>query len=155
MNTSTRARRRFPSSLRVSNFDQMPSFFFFFSLVIWFNVLIYIEKAFGDDGSLKQSKELSINKVGHGLHILSFELFYFAKFNGFSIECFRIPQFFFFFLSLSAALHEIEPVFRKFTNAENISNMFRSLGYKRPVVIQSMYIFKVRSALWPSIFDKF
>jgi len=24
------------------------------------------EKAFGDDGSLKQPKQLSINKVGHG-----------------------------------------------------------------------------------------
>jgi len=25
------------------------------------------EKAFGDDGSLKQPKQLSINKVGHGM----------------------------------------------------------------------------------------
>ncbi|ONK65421.1 uncharacterized protein A4U43_C07F36920 [Asparagus officinalis] len=63
------------------------------------------EKAFGDDGSLKQPKELSINKVGH-------------------------------------ALHEIEPIFKKFTNSENVTSMFLSLGYKRPVVIQSMYIFK-------------
>lgn len=63
------------------------------------------EKAFGDDGSLKQSKELSINKVGH-------------------------------------ALHEIEPVFKKFSYSDKVSNMFQSLGYKRPVVMQSMYIFK-------------
>lgn len=63
------------------------------------------EKAFGDDGSLKQSKELSINKVGH-------------------------------------ALHELDPVFRKFSSSEKVSSMFRSMGYRRPAIIQSMYIFK-------------
>ncbi|KAG2657911.1 phytanoyl-CoA dioxygenase 1-like isoform X2 [Panicum virgatum] len=50
----------------------------------------YEEKAFGDDGCLKQPKELSIHKVGH----------------------------------------------------ESISSLFSSLGYRRPAVIQSMYIFK-------------
>lgn len=63
------------------------------------------EKAFGDDGRLKQPKELSINKVGH-------------------------------------ALHEIDPIFKKISRSEKISSIFCSLGYKRPVVIQSMYIFK-------------
>ncbi|KAJ6809206.1 phytanoyl-CoA dioxygenase [Iris pallida] len=63
------------------------------------------EKAFGDDGTLKQSKELSINKVGH-------------------------------------ALHEIDPVFKKFSSSEKVSSMFRSMGYRRPAIIQSMYIFK-------------
>lgn len=63
------------------------------------------EKAFGDDGCLKQPKELSINKVGH-------------------------------------ALHELDPVFKKVSSSEKISSMLFSLGYKRPVVIQSMYIFK-------------
>ncbi|KAJ0976056.1 hypothetical protein J5N97_018021 [Dioscorea zingiberensis] len=63
------------------------------------------EKAFDDDGRLKQPKELSINKVGH-------------------------------------ALHEIDPVFKKFSYSGKISGLFLSLGYKRPVIIQSMYIFK-------------
>ncbi|KAM7484657.1 hypothetical protein LguiA_000666 [Lonicera macranthoides] len=63
------------------------------------------EKAFGDDGNLKQPKQLSINKVGH-------------------------------------ALHEIEPVFKKFSYSEKLSSLLFSLGYKRPVIIQSMYIFK-------------
>ncbi|XP_043695456.1 phytanoyl-CoA dioxygenase [Telopea speciosissima] len=63
------------------------------------------EKAFDDDGNLKQPKQLSINKVGH-------------------------------------ALHEIDPVFSKFCRSEKTSNLFVSLGYKRPVIIQSMYIFK-------------
>ncbi|KAK1314870.1 hypothetical protein QJS10_CPA06g02279 [Acorus calamus] len=63
------------------------------------------EKAFGDDGSLNQPKELSINKVGH-------------------------------------ALHEIDPVFKKFSNSEQLSQLLLSLGYKRPAVIQSMYLFK-------------
>jgi phytanoyl-CoA hydroxylase len=63
------------------------------------------EKAFGDDGKLKQPKELSINKVGH-------------------------------------ALDEIDPVFNKFSSSEKVSSMLLSLGYKRPIIIQSMYIFK-------------
>ncbi|XP_031286105.1 phytanoyl-CoA dioxygenase [Pistacia vera] len=63
------------------------------------------EKAFGDDGNLKQPKELSINKVGH-------------------------------------ALHEIDPVFKKVSSSEKVSDLLHSLGYKRPVIIQSMYIFK-------------
>lgn len=63
------------------------------------------EKAYGDDGCLKQPKELSINKVGH-------------------------------------ALHELDPVFKKFSFSESVASLFSSLGYKRPAVIQSMYIFK-------------
>ncbi|KAK3221913.1 hypothetical protein Dsin_008938 [Dipteronia sinensis] len=63
------------------------------------------EKAIGDDGNLKQPKELSINKVGH-------------------------------------ALHELDPVFKNFSFSEKLSNMLHSLGYKRPTIIQSMYIFK-------------
>nr|AFK45658.1 unknown [Medicago truncatula] len=63
------------------------------------------EKAFGDDGNLKQPKQLSLNKVGH-------------------------------------ALHEIEPAFKKFSSSEKASGLMSSLGYKRPVIMQSMYIFK-------------
>ncbi|BAS85991.1 Os03g0708100 [Oryza sativa Japonica Group] len=69
------------------------------------------EKAFGDDGCLKQAKELSINKVGH-------------------------------------ALHELDPVFKKFSFGANVSSLFSSLRYKRPAVIQSMYIFKALVARW-------
>lgn len=42
-----------------------------------------------------------------------------------------------------AALHEIEPAFKKFSSSEKTSSLMRSLGYKRPVIMQSMYIFKV------------
>eukprot|EP00262_Sarcandra_glabra_P017370 TRINITY_DN593_c0_g1_i1.p1 TRINITY_DN593_c0_g1~~TRINITY_DN593_c0_g1_i1.p1 ORF type:complete len:292 (-),score=51.94 TRINITY_DN593_c0_g1_i1:394-1269(-) len=63
------------------------------------------EKAFDDDGNLKQPKQLSINKVGH-------------------------------------ALHEIDPIFKKFSHSEEMSSLLFSLGYKRPAIIQSMYIFK-------------
>ncbi|XP_061366307.1 phytanoyl-CoA dioxygenase [Gastrolobium bilobum] len=63
------------------------------------------EKAFGDDGNLRQPKQLSLNKVGH-------------------------------------ALHEIEPAFKKFSSSEKLSSLMYSLGYKRPVIMQSMYIFK-------------
>ncbi|KAF5939225.1 hypothetical protein HYC85_023484 [Camellia sinensis] len=69
---------------------------------IWY---CWTEKAFDDDGNLKQPKQLSINKVGH-------------------------------------ALHEIDPVFKKFSCSEKLSSLLLSLDYKRPVIIQSMYIFK-------------
>ncbi|XP_021733109.1 phytanoyl-CoA dioxygenase-like [Chenopodium quinoa] len=63
------------------------------------------EKAFDEDGKLKQPKELSINKVGH-------------------------------------ALHELDPVFKEFSSSKSFSSLLSSLGYKRPAVVQSMYIFK-------------
>ncbi|KAL9246277.1 hypothetical protein vseg_019833 [Gypsophila vaccaria] len=63
------------------------------------------EKAFDEDGRLKQPKQLSINKVGH-------------------------------------ALHELDPVFRKFSSSESFCRLLSSLNYKRPAVVQSMYIFK-------------
>ena len=46
-------------------------------------------------------------------------------------------------LSWYAALHELDPVFKKFSFSESVASLFSSLGYKRPAVIQSMYIFKV------------
>ncbi|KAL7607235.1 phytanoyl-CoA dioxygenase [Lactuca sativa] len=63
------------------------------------------EKAFDDDGKLKQPKQLSINKVGH-------------------------------------ALHDHDPIFKKVSCSDKMSGILQSLGYKRPVIIQSMYIFK-------------
>ncbi|XP_051148999.1 phytanoyl-CoA dioxygenase [Andrographis paniculata] len=63
------------------------------------------EKAFDDEGNLKQPKKLSINKVGH-------------------------------------ALHEKDPVFKSFSSSKKVSGLLCSLGYRRPIAIQSMYIFK-------------
>ncbi|KAL6183133.1 hypothetical protein ACLB2K_044544 [Fragaria x ananassa] len=63
------------------------------------------EKAFGDDGSLKQPNELSINKVGH-------------------------------------ALHELDPKIKEFSYSKEVSRLLSSLAYKRPIPLQSMYIFK-------------
>ncbi|GLC44498.1 hypothetical protein PLESTM_001606600 [Pleodorina starrii] len=63
------------------------------------------DKAFDEEGKLRQAKELSINKVGH-------------------------------------ALHDLDPVFREFSRSAAVSNVLRSLGYKRPLPVQSMYIFK-------------
>ncbi|KAL5663265.1 hypothetical protein ACJX0J_023373, partial [Zea mays] len=80
-----------------------------------FDTIFITEKAYGDDGCLKQPKELSINKVGH-------------------------------------ALHELDPVFKKFSFSESVASLFSSLGYKRPAVIQSMYIFK-QPGLWLALED--
>lgn len=63
------------------------------------------ERAFDDNGKLKQPKQLSINKVGH-------------------------------------ALHELEPEFVKFSCSDKVSKILASLNYKKPAIIQSMYIFK-------------
>lgn len=46
------------------------------------------------------------------------------------------------------ALHDIDPVFKKFSFSEELSNLLKSLDYKRPVIIQSMYIFKVLLVLF-------
>lgn len=62
---------------------------------------------------------------------------------------------------LLAALHEIDPTFKSFSCSAKSTGLLTSLGYKRPVVIQSMYIFKVCSCCnilvsirnWFKIFD--
>ena len=63
------------------------------------------EDAFLADGSLKQAKERSINKIGH-------------------------------------ALHELDPVFREFSTTSDIQQLVVDLGTARPLLLQSMYIFK-------------
>jgi phytanoyl-CoA hydroxylase len=63
------------------------------------------EDAFVPDGSLKQSKECSINKIGH-------------------------------------ALHELDPIFREFSNTPAIKQLVADLGIQEPLLLQSMYIFK-------------
>ncbi|KAI3767537.1 hypothetical protein L2E82_17735 [Cichorium intybus] len=40
------------------------------------------------------------------------------------------------------ALHDHDPVFKKVSCSDKMSGILHSLGYKRPVIIQSMYIFK-------------
>jgi len=63
------------------------------------------ENAFQPDGTLRQSKERSINKIGH-------------------------------------ALHDLDPVFDKFSRTEEIKQLVSDLGIADPLLIQSMYIFK-------------
>ncbi len=63
------------------------------------------ENAFAPDGTLKHSKERSINKIGH-------------------------------------ALHNLDPVFKRFSRSPRIQELARDLGIKNPLLLQSMYIFK-------------
>src|SRR5256714_15613762 len=63
------------------------------------------EEAFDEAGRLRQSKERSINKIGH-------------------------------------ALHDLDPAFARFSRAQPIKQLVASLGIERPLLIQSMYIFK-------------
>ena len=63
------------------------------------------EGAFDDSGQLRQSKENSLNKIGH-------------------------------------AMHDLDPVFDKFSRSAKLANTAESLGFDNPVIIQSMYIFK-------------
>jgi phytanoyl-CoA hydroxylase len=63
------------------------------------------ERAFDENGSLRQSKERSINKIGH-------------------------------------ALHDLDEVFDSFSRTPKLASLVNDLGFKRPLLIQSMYIFK-------------
>jgi phytanoyl-CoA hydroxylase len=63
------------------------------------------ERAFADDGSLRQPKERSINKIGH-------------------------------------ALHDLDPIFARFSRTPEIAALASSLKFRRPLLVQSMYIFK-------------
>ncbi len=63
------------------------------------------EDAFAADGRLRQSKERSINKIGH-------------------------------------ALHDLEPVFDRFSRQPELAAIAAELGFSQPLLQQSMYIFK-------------
>ena len=63
------------------------------------------EHAFNPDGTLKQPKERSINKIGH-------------------------------------ALHDLDPVFNRFSRSEKIKQLSEDLQIEDPLLLQSMYIFK-------------
>jgi phytanoyl-CoA hydroxylase len=63
------------------------------------------EEAFLPDGSLRQDKTLSINKIGH-------------------------------------ALHDLDPVFDRFSRDPGLAAIVDSLGVVAPRLVQSMYIFK-------------
>lgn len=63
------------------------------------------EDAFAPDGNLRQSKERSINKIGH-------------------------------------ALHDLDPIFDQFSRKPELAAVARDLGYQKPLLLQSMYIFK-------------
>jgi phytanoyl-CoA hydroxylase len=63
------------------------------------------ENAFLPDGSLRQTKEKSINKIGH-------------------------------------ALHDLDPIFSAFSRLPQIEQLVADLGIQRPLLLQSMYIFK-------------
>jgi phytanoyl-CoA hydroxylase len=40
------------------------------------------------------------------------------------------------------ALHDQDPVFRRFSRSARMQGVYRLLGFKRPLPVQSMYIFK-------------
>jgi phytanoyl-CoA hydroxylase len=40
------------------------------------------------------------------------------------------------------AMHEYDPVFKAFSDCKEFKNIIYDLGYKKPVLVQSMYIFK-------------
>ena len=63
------------------------------------------EEAFDSQGRLRQSKEHSINKIGH-------------------------------------ALHDLDPVFNHFSRTPRLAALVSDLRFKRPLLIQSMYVFK-------------
>lgn len=61
--------------------------------------------AFDESGGLRQSKEESLNKIGH-------------------------------------AMHDLDPVFERFSHTPKLAAIADSLGFDDPAIIQSMYIFK-------------
>src|SRR5436190_2719548 len=63
------------------------------------------ENAFNADGTLRQNKSESINKIGH-------------------------------------ALHDLDPVFDRFSRTAAIKQLVSELGIWNPLLLQSMYIFK-------------
>lgn len=69
-------------------------------------IRFFLERdAFDEHGKLRQSKEQSLNKMGH-------------------------------------AMHDLDPVFERFSHGDRLAGAAESIGFSDPVIIQSMYIFK-------------
>lgn len=46
------------------------------------------------------------------------------------------------FNKVGHALHYLNPVFREISFSDKVKNVFSTVGYKKPAIVQSMYIFK-------------
>lgn len=46
-------------------------------------------------------------------------------------------------------MHDIDPIFRKFSRSAKFAELARDLGFQKPIPVQSMYIFKVTFRLNP------
>lgn len=46
------------------------------------------------------------------------------------------------FNKIGHALHALNPVFKEVTFNEKVQGIFKSLNFKKPIICQSMYIFK-------------
>ena len=50
-------------------------------------------------------------------------------------------------LRVPPGLHDLDPTFRSFSRSPAMEAVYRSLGFRRPLPVQSMFIFKVKPAL--------
>jgi phytanoyl-CoA hydroxylase len=117
------------------------------------NVSFFLEeKALDSNGELQQDKALSINKIGHGeghlLHALLCAMSLHAPLSTLlppDNALLHAPSVTLPFLA--AALHDLDPVFRRFSRGQRVAQLLRSLRYQKPLPVQSMYIFKVSSTV--------
>lgn len=82
-------------------------------------------EASDENGILNRPKHKALNKIGHG-----------RRGNTYSIFIFYVTFYF-------AALHFLNPEFKEATFSPKLEVMLRKLGFKKPAIPQSMYIFKV------------
>ena len=107
------------------------------------NVSFFFEEhAFDAHGQLRQPKALSINKMGHGtaLSLLSTLIDKLTCVES-RLLLQSIEQ-----CVLVAAMHDLDPVFMKWSRSARVAELLQDLGYKKPTPVQSMYIFKVSTS---------
>jgi hypothetical protein len=49
------------------------------------------------------------------------------------------------------ALHDLDDVFREFSRSDTMKQLYKALGFRKPVPVQSMYIFKQPSIGGPVV----
>lgn len=50
-----------------------------------------------------------------------------------------------------AAMHDLDPVFVRWSRSAQVAELLQDLGYKKPTPVQSMYIFKVSRLRFASL----
>lgn len=102
----------------------------------------YEKNALDDKGNLLVDKVMAINKV---TKTILANILYFLPTGMIKIIL---------LLQLAHGIHLVHPVFKKYTFNDRVRNVARTIGLRKPVIVQGMMNFKHKKVGGPGKFEK-